>query len=683
MKKHKLFPVVLSVVLLFNVIAIPQTVFALDSTLSASWQDKIDDEVYESPIYENGKRLVYIARANIPKEIVSKHLLKNYRYDSAVYENEARYESEIVPVITTRVVAELGKTAAYSTQEQFELTGERISAVDMALSDDYNEYIMAKRAATKDLYVASNTEFFEDNIDNEDDIVYQGKFTSSFILYATDKEIEKYAKCDDVELISPFYDDEFEDESVPTEQIQIGVDSLTGTKSSQYNSGIGYKGTGVKIGIIEANSGKFSSTAPQLSSIPNTQLVYLNPFNVTENNTGSETMHATMVTSLIVGQSYLYDGCIYEGIVPNATVYQIAVPSPSKLNDAFTILAELGVSVINMSAGVSKGDSYYEGYDGEFDRLIENTGITFVKSAGNNSGSITSPGKAYNAITVGNLWTKNNLNNGIWEYIDENYQSNYRIYTDSSYTENSFLANKPDVVAPGTGIEFFFEPNAEPEIFWGTSFSAPLVTGIVAQLHQLRPSLRGDNATTKAIILAGATHENVCTETQYIDSPYIGTFVQYENLQKENVHIRDKTGAGLVNAANSIDIALNYQCLPGEFNFANYTTIPIQQEFYDFYVPAGKKARVVLTFNRNIASNENMEYETGTFDGNTNNVDFYVYNYNTDELIASSQCVYNNTEIVEFSVSERTRVYVDVIAPNVDSSNIDNNLMFGLAVLIE
>ena len=59
MKKQKLFTALLSAVLLLNVITIPQTAFALESVSSVSWQDKIGDDVYESPIYENGKRLVY------------------------------------------------------------------------------------------------------------------------------------------------------------------------------------------------------------------------------------------------------------------------------------------------------------------------------------------------------------------------------------------------------------------------------------------------------------------------------------------------------------------------------------------------------------------------------------------------------------------------------------------------
>ena len=54
----------------------------------------------------------YIDRVNIPKEKISKHLLKNYKYDSTVYENETRYEAEIVPAITAKVVAELGEKEA-------------------------------------------------------------------------------------------------------------------------------------------------------------------------------------------------------------------------------------------------------------------------------------------------------------------------------------------------------------------------------------------------------------------------------------------------------------------------------------------------------------------------------------------------------------------------------------------
>lgn len=631
MKKNKFFSVLLAVVVLFNVIILPQSVSALEDSLS--WQDKIDKEVYKSPIYENGKRLIYIDRVNIPKETVSKHLLKNYKYNTEVYENEERYEAEIVPAVTARVVSELGQKEAYSTQKQFELTGERLSAIDLALSEDYDNYIMAKRSATKDLYVTSTDGFIAKNVDNEKDVVYRGKYVSSLVLYATDAEIKKYAKCADVVKIVPHYNYEGQVDAVPTEQTQIAVDSIGGTKSSQFNYGNGYKGTGVKIGIIEYSKGRYYDTCPQLSSISGTQLQFISNGNTTT-NTGDYPEHATMVTALIVGQEYTVDGCTYEGVVPNATAYQVAVSSWDNAKEALDELADRNVSVINLSGGnLLSGSRYIVSEDGYMDEFIESTGITFVKSAGNNGGAVTSPGKAYNAITVGNLWTK--------DYnVPGDAPAVFEIFPYSSYMESEYLSNKPDVVAPGTGIKIPLSVTTT-HTDTGTSFAAPLVTGIVAQLHQAKPFLRVNPTATKAIIIAGSSYDDL----------YIGN----DPLDNDSIYLRERMGAGLVNAANSIEIALNNQYYYGDFDLSdNFSGMPTLENFIDFYVPAGQKIRLVMTFHK---IDKASVPETGFED----NINFNVYEYDTGESVASAYSVYNNVEVVEFSATETTHFYVDVI----------------------
>jgi len=662
MKKFRNLSVILSVIMIVNFLIAPTNASAVDNSLS--WEDKIDASVYESQIYDNGKRLVYIDRINIPQDIISKHLLKNYKYDATVYENEKRYEDEVVPAVIAKVEAELGKAAAHSTQVQYELTGERLSPVDIALSEHYDEYVMAKRLATKDLYVASNAQFLANNIDNEDDIIYQGKYTSSFILYATDEEIEKYAKCSDVEAILPFVDYEVINEpttvstlnsreatansnfSVPEEHIQIGVDSVSGTKSSLYNYGNGYKGTGVKVGIIESGSGIYDPTAPQLSSIHQNTLLCLGNIGTSE----IQSEHATITTSVIVGQGYTVDGCTYEGVVPSATVYQIGITAASSFANAVSILIDNNVSVINYSAG-GDSEAYLESRDGELDEIIQNTGVTFVKSAGNDSGYITPPGKAYNAITVGNLWTKDYIQkyesgSSSWIYLPDEYENNFIVAQNSSYQEASYLANKPDVVAPGRGINCVLESDTVSYIN-GTSVSAPLVTGIVAQLHQAKPFLRINPTATKALIIAGASHDLINEPDEFNDTPI-----------SECTYLRNKTGAGLVNAKKSIESALSNQYTTFEFNVGNgVTDMPDIDPCGDFSIPAGKKVRFVMTFNK---ITKEAVPETGWVD----NVDFAIYDNNTDALIAWSSAVYNNVEIVEFDVNQATPFYVVASLPN-------------------
>lgn len=626
----KALTIILIISLLFNLLCITSSVSAEEK--KTFWENKIDNSIYKSPIYKNGKRLIYIKRTNIPQKTISKKLIEEYKYNPELYENQDKYENIIVPHITSQTINKLGVVEAYSTHKQYQLTGEKISPIDFALSEDYDNYVMTKRKAIKELYSEYNTQFSQKNIKNASDIVHKGAYTASFIVYATDAEIEKYAKCEDVELIVPFYDDPGEVDTIPAEQIQIGVDSFTGTKSSQFNYGNGYKGTGVKIGIVELKGGMYYSTSPQLSSIPSNQLEFIGDL-VSNYNYGEYPEHATVVTSLIVGQPYEINGCTYEGVVPNATVYQVAAGGWSDALEAFDILAERGVSVINYSGGTSLFGEYYAYTDdGEIDQFIESTGITFVKSAGNSAGAITSPGKAYNAITVGNLWTKDYMTEG-------NVPTQPKIFPDSSYFEAEHLTNKPDVVAPGTGIEVVLSPN---ELYngTGTSYAAPLVTGIVAQLHQAKPFLRYNPTATKAILIAGASHDGLYTLNDPNDD--------------ETTYLHDKTGAGLVNATNSVEIALNSQYYYGEFDLStNYATPPTHRNFCNFYVPAGKKMRLVMTFHK-------IDMAPIPETGFEDNINFSVYEYDTGEFVTSSTSIYNNVEIVEFTATERTRFYVDV-----------------------
>ena len=177
-------------------------------------------------------------------------------------------------------------------------------------------------------------------------------------------------------------------------------------------------------------------------------------------------------------------------------------------------LAELGVTVINYSGG-SGNTLDYPSYDREVDNIIKSTGISFVVSAGNEGNNdpaddpddpqypcITSPGKAYNAITVGNLRTKS----GTYASVT----TTYSMSSSSSYAENSNIANKPDVVAPGSYIAYVSSGTTVSSSS-GTSCAAPLITGVVAQLHQYRNSIKVNPTLTKAMLLIGASNDKIST----------------------------------------------------------------------------------------------------------------------------------------------------------------------------
>ncbi|MBP3386980.1 MAG: S8 family serine peptidase, partial [Clostridia bacterium] len=402
----------------------------------------------------------------------------------------------------------------------------------------------------------------------------------------------------------------------------IKTDNITGTKSSNYNNGTGYKGTGVRIGIIEAGGGKYDADAKQLEGIPETQLEYIGVIDLGEPHVHTyPTDHATKVTSIIVGQSYMLNGKTYEGVVPNAIVYQVGIYDKYDVYQAINDLVnDCGVSVINYSGG--SGGGTYTDYDKEVDRLCNSTGVSFVKSAGNST-NINFPGLAYNVITVGNAMTKETVNNNII-YKNSPYVVNPSC---SSYEEASYLTNKPDLVAPGTAISCV---GANNEILTssGTSLSAPMVTGVVAQLHQVDPSLISNPTKTKAIILAGADPTLIST----VENNSVGS----------NGLVREKSGVGMLNAVNSINIALNYQSSYAQLFFMQ----PPAATNYNMgfvNVEKGHTLRVVLTFNK---AEDNLLIESAY----GNNFDLYVVDSKGN--VVSSCSTINNVEVVEVVAPE-------------------------------
>ena len=243
--------------------------------------------------------------------------------------------------------------------------------------------------------------------------MYNSRFTSTLIVEATKAEIESYAKNEMVDDISLFVDVTPKSEMHAALR-QINADDITGTKSINFNNGSGYKGTGVRIGIIEAANAVYDENATQLADIHNVRL-----FKPTTIGTSSPTVgaHATLVTSIIVGQSashtyqFEYEEDHYrdveiqlEGILPFSTAYQIGLSDHEEDIQAL-VAAPYFVNVINYSIGHSD-NAGYDNTDKEFDRIIANTSVSLVKSAGNNMATVSAPGRALNLITVGAAETK-------------------------------------------------------------------------------------------------------------------------------------------------------------------------------------------------------------------------------------------------------------------------------------
>lgn len=236
----------------------------------------------------------------------------------------------------------------------------------------------------------------------------------------------------------------------------------------------------------------------------------------------------------VLGNQYTYNGTIYKGIVPDAMVYATFISLNEEgerrsWRECAEWLIGRGVNIINMSMQVDSNSGIYGADDRWADHIALQHRVHLVVAAGNYNEEIgkydhyvTTPALAYNVITVGNL-----DDNGSSNLLDDVIASS-SCYLDGANSKN---AHKPDIVAPGTDISTPFGQMS------GTSFAAPYITGIVAQLCQADATLKTNPATVKAILCASAATE---PHSYYIED---------DNY--------DKYGAGLVNAQYAYNITNN------------------------------------------------------------------------------------------------------------------------------
>lgn len=490
------------------------------------------------------------------------------------------------------------------------------------LKSDGGKYLGIRHEVLKEEYEASNKAFISRNNILDSNIIYTASYTSTVVVEATVGEILKMALLDEVDYISMYENLEQEPE-LDTVLSQVGADKASGTTSKLRNSGNGYTGKGIVIGVIEASAGRYDASSPHLNGIPESQLKYI--YNTDDKGnriTPSVSDHATKVVSMLIGRDVTVNGVTYGGIVQDATVYQTSANNMYDVLNAFTLLADAGVHIINYSGGSTTEG--YNDYDREIDRYVESTKVVFVKSAGNSSGEITSPGKGINVITVGNLETKS--------YYDESALAPFRVAGSSAYLEESYLSNKPDIVAPGTYITTA-KTGGGINSGSGTSFSAPIVAGIIAQMMQRAPSLKGNPYRVKSLVISFSDNDDILTD---------------ENGKVDNDYILERSGAGLIDAMQML----------GAFTHANgiLRKTGATYVFNKISIKAGQTIRIVLA----------------AFKSNGKSISSYSDIDNLDlrlmlgkEVVSTSTSKSNSVEIIEFTATETGKYIIQITAEKV------------------
>jgi serine protease AprX len=273
--------------------------------------------------------------------------------------------------------------------------------------------------------------------------------------------------------------------------------------------------------------------------------------------------HGTHVSGIIAGNG-ADSGGARSGVAPNARLIELKVLDANGVGHISDVIAALqyvvtnrtalNIRVVNLSVATGVYESYRTDPLTKAARKVVSAGVVVVAAAGNYGvdpngrpmyAGITSPGNAPWVLTVGA-----SSHMGTVDRSDDTIAA----FSSRGPAAVDYSA-KPDLVAPGVGIESLSNPNSAfyttqaaylldgtvptgylPYLSQsGTSMSAPVVSGTVALMLQANPSLTPN--AVKAIL-------------QYTAQVY----PQYDPLTQ---------GAGFLNAKGAVELAQYLANAPG------------------------------------------------------------------------------------------------------------------------
>jgi serine protease AprX len=315
---------------------------------------------------------------------------------------------------------------------------------------------------------------------------------------------------------------------------------------------LGYDGTGIGVAVIDSG---ITAWHDDLSGVGGQRVVRFVDFVNSETNAYDDNGHGTHVAGVVAGNGFDSGGA-RTGIAPGANLTVLKVLDNQGKGHVSDVIAALDYVVANKDAlkirvvNLSVAAAVHESYETDPLTLAAKravmAGIVVVAAAGNfgsgpggkrQYGSVAAPGNAPWVLTVGassHMGTANRTDD-----VVAKFSSRGPTAVDQ--------AAKPDVVAPGVGIESLSDPASAfyttksayllpgsvstaylPYLsLSGTSVAAPVVTGTVALLLQANPALTPN--AVKAIL-------------QYTAQVY----PKYDALSQ---------GAGFVNAKGAVELA--------------------------------------------------------------------------------------------------------------------------------
>jgi len=309
-----------------------------------------------------------------------------------------------------------------------------------------NEYVMAeRRRMMRNVHTSVNGDFCRKHGIIP---VHSSRYCGCIIAELEESEVEKIGKDEEVSSVYEFEEKYLTPFQTDMVSVQIRTDSIRGSHSSGFDGRQnGYLGNYVTVGAVSAQNLTYIPESFQLREpLRNGQLLTISGASAELR----ESVHSSVVASIIVGGEIQKNGVIYRGSSPLSRLYIAPSSDVASMLEAVEKCIDSGAVIINYSAGEYFSDGRYDSFDRFVDTLIYNVRFLFTVSAGN-SKYVSSPGTCMNGITVGNAATKING----YTAATKPYGMFFVSEDDcSAYEQDETLPSKPDIAAPGTYIHY-------------------------------------------------------------------------------------------------------------------------------------------------------------------------------------------------------------------------------------
>ena len=463
MKKHfikKVLVILLSVFTIFNTTAYGVTNLPEEE----NWQVKVDPYILENMQQLDDTIPVWLWMEDIDQDAAVQKVYEN----TGLKESDLEVIDEPIPDQLAMSISNLDQAETaekISVKSEFREYLEKTEPARRLEAQRVDTYIDELRTVQKDMLRQKNQSIFS-RLGLSDEAIIESELQAPvYIVNIAKSDIERLAKNPKVTSILYYKDevlapeDEYDDTFSPLNTIPR---VMAASNLSRIRTETGLTGSGVKLGIIDM--GKVKSDV----EIDVSRITYVEPSNVGYH------YHSTNVARIAAGT---------EGVALGASIYS----SSGSIIGGVLGLSDAGVKIANMSIyDTNERTESYNALEIYMDYVVSQNKLLVVKSAGNDHDAVSSPGMAYNVITTGGFFNQGTTD-----------QSDDVMYRNSNYYKGSGCF-KPDFIAD----QSYAYKEIEHRNTTGTSYAAPFVTGTIALLYELRPSLAAQPEAVKAILMA-------------------------------------------------------------------------------------------------------------------------------------------------------------------------------------